>query len=275
MPKVFLVTGTSTGFGHNLVQEVLSRGDIAIATARKPDVLKFDKATKDNFLALQLDVTDKESIRDAFAASLERFGRVDVVVNNAGYGLTGCFEEYTEEQIRTQMEVNFFGLINVTREAMVTMRRQSPPGGLIQQVSSQCGQVGYATFSMYCASKFAVEGFTEAVAKEVKPEWGIKFTCLEPGGFRTDWAGRSMSFTERHPDYDHLDARARMMKRHGTQEGDPLKAAKVFYDLAVMENPPLRIPLGSDAYPGIVGRLRSDLEVFEKYKSISLSTDVD
>lgn len=184
MPKVFLVTGTSTGLGHNLIQEVLNRGDIAIATARNPVGLKFDKATQDNYLSLELDVTNRKSIAKAFAAAVERFGRVDVVVNNAGYGLTGCFEEYTDEQIRTQMEVNFFGLMDVTREAMVTMRKQSPPGGVIQQVSSQCGQAGYATFSLYCASKFAVEGFTESVSKEVKPEWGIKFTCLEPGGFR-------------------------------------------------------------------------------------------
>lgn len=184
MPKVFLITGTSTGFGHDLVQEVLDRGDVAIATARKPSVLKFKKTTEDNYLALKLDVTDLKSIKTAFSEAVERFGRIDVVVNNAGYGLTGCFEEYTDEQIRMQMEVNFFGLVNVTREAMAIMRTQSPSGGVIQQVTSVGGQRGAACFSMYAASKWAVEGFTESLSKEVKPEWGIKFTCIEPGGFR-------------------------------------------------------------------------------------------
>lgn len=184
MPIVFLVTGTSTGFGHDLVQEVLDRGDIAIATARQPSVLKFDRVTEDNYRALELDVTNFQSIKTAFTNAVERFGRIDVVVNNAGYGLTGCFEEYTDEQIRMQMEVNFFGLVNVTREAMAVMRTQNPSGGVIQQVTSVGGQRGSACFSMYAASKWAVEGFTESLSKEVKPEWGIKFTCIEPGGFR-------------------------------------------------------------------------------------------
>ncbi|PYH92283.1 NAD(P)-binding protein [Aspergillus ellipticus CBS 707.79] len=275
MPRVFLVTGTSTGFGHDLIQEILSRGDIAIATARNPTVLNFEQTTPDNYLALALDVTSPDSIRSAFAAAIGRFGRIDVVVNNAGYGLTGCFEEYTDAQIRTQMEVNFFGLVNVTREAMATMRNQAPSGGLIQQVTSVGGQRGSAGFSLYAASKWAVEGFTESVSKEVKPEWGIKFTCLEPGGFRTDWAGRSMAFTDRHPAYAHLDTRAIMEARHGAQPGDPRKAAKAFYELAVMENPPLRVLLGTDAYPAILARLDSEKESFMKYEKISMSTDVE
>lgn len=128
---------------------------------------------------------------------MAKFGRIDVVVNNAGYGLGGTFETLSDKQIRTQMEVNFFGLINVTREALKIMReKQSPPGGKIQQVTSIGGQRGVPFFSIYCASKWAVEGFTEAVSKELKPEWGIKLTCIEPGGFRTDWAGRSMDFGE-------------------------------------------------------------------------------
>jgi len=184
MPKVFLVTGTSTGFGHDLIQEVLNRGDIAVATARKPDTLSFENTTPSNYLPLKLDVTDKKSIAAAFQQALKVFKRVDVVVNNAGYGLTGNFEESTETQIRRQMEVNFFGLLDVTREAMVTMRNQNPKGGVIQQITSTGGLWGAGGFSLYCASKFAVEGFTDSVAKEVKPEWNIKFTCIEPGGFR-------------------------------------------------------------------------------------------
>lgn len=184
MPRVFFVTGTSTGFGYNIIQEALNRGHYAVATARNPSTLSFSNTTSTNFLALALDVTSKSSISAAFKHALEKFGRVDIVINNAGYGLSGCFEEFTEQQIRTQMEVNFFGLLDVTREAIKTMREQTPSGGLIQQITSIGGLRGAACFSLYCASKFAVEGFTESVAQEMKPEWGIKFTCVEPGGFR-------------------------------------------------------------------------------------------
>lgn len=133
---------------------------------------------------MKLDVTKQEDIDSSFSSALKQFNRVDVVVNNAGYGLCGPFEEVTLEQGRIQMEVNFFGLTQVTRKAMEVMREQKPSGGLIQNVTSVGGQIGVPTYSFYCASKWAVEGFTETLSKEVKPEWGIKFTCVEPGGFR-------------------------------------------------------------------------------------------
>ena len=142
MPRVFLITGTSTGFGANLVQEVLDAGDIAVATARKPESLSFKNTSPKNYLAVKLDVTKSEDIDSAFKAALDKFGRVDVVVNNAGYGLSGPFEELADEQIKTQMDVNFFGLIAVTRKAMEVMREQKPSGGLIQQVTSIGGQRG-------------------------------------------------------------------------------------------------------------------------------------
>ena len=144
MPRVFLITGTSTGFGANLVQEVLDRGDFAVATARRPESLSFKGTSSTNYLAVKLDVTNSDDIQSAFAAALERFGRVDVVVNNAGYGLSGPFEELSDVQIKTQMDINFFGLIAVTRKAMDVMRNQKPSGGLIQQVTSIGGQRGYA-----------------------------------------------------------------------------------------------------------------------------------
>jgi NAD(P)-dependent dehydrogenase (short-subunit alcohol dehydrogenase family) len=139
-----------------------------------------------NYLAVKLDVTKKADIDSAFKAAVDKFKRVDVVVNNAGYGLAGVFEELTEQQYRMQMEVNFFGLMEVTKKALEVMREQKPSGGVIQQVTSIGGQRGVPTFSIYCASKWAVEGFTEALSHELKPEWNIKLTCIEPGGFRTD-----------------------------------------------------------------------------------------
>lgn len=189
------------------------------------------------------------------------------------------------------MEIKFFGLIDVTRKAMETMR-DLKTGGVIQQVTSIGGQIGepsdraiphsmlthigVPTFSIYCASKWAVEGFTEAISKEVKPEWGIKFTCIEPGGFRTDWAGRSMDFGEiDHPAYDHINAKKSMGERHGKQAGDPAKAAKVFYDLAVMDDPPIRCIVGTDAYTNINKKLDAYKENVQKFEKWSNSTDVD
>ncbi|KAL8829499.1 MAG: hypothetical protein Q9170_006146 [Blastenia crenularia] len=276
MPRVFLITGTSTGFGQHLVQIVLDAGDIAIATARNPSTLSFRNATPENYLALKLDVTSSADIDAAFSSAVEKFKRVDVVINNAGYGLSGPFEELEEKHVRMQMEVNFFGLIAVTKKAMEVMREQKPSGGLIQQVTSIGGQRGVPSFSIYCASKWAVEGFTESVSHEVKPEWNIKLQCVEPGGFRTDWSGRSMAFAEkRHPAYDHIDAKKNAEGRHGTQAGDPIKGAKAMYDLAVMKDPPLRAVIGTDAYKAIMGKIDTYSENYKKYEKISNGTDVD
>ena len=276
--RVFFVTGTSTGFGKYLVEEIIAKGDRVVATARKPDTLSFANTTPKNYLAVKLDVTLQSDIDTAFETAIKTFGRVDVVVNNAGYGLGGPFEELTEQQARKQMEVNFFGLIAVTRKAMEVMREQKPQGGLIQQITSIGGQRGVPLFSIYCASKWAVEGFTEAIAQEVKPEWGIKFTLVEPGGFRTDWAGRSMDFPEeKKPEYDHLDAKETMTKRHGVQAGDPKKGAEAMYRLATLEEPPLRFVIGTDAYEAIHDKIKTYQELYSRkdLSEIANSTDVD
>jgi NAD(P)-dependent dehydrogenase (short-subunit alcohol dehydrogenase family) len=250
-----------------------------VATARNPDKLSFSNTTSKNYLAVKLDVTKQSDIDSAFDAAVSTFGRVDVVVNNAGYGLAGVFEEVSETQLRKQMEVNYFGLLAVTRKALAVMRdTNSPPGGLIQNVTSIGGQRGVPLFSIYCSSKWAVEGFTEAVSKELKPEWGIRVQCVEPGGFRTDWAGRSMEFPEqRHPAYDHLHAKEQMEKRNGTQKGDPEKGGKAMYQLAVMKEPPLRAVIGSDAYEGMQGKIKEYGELYgrEDLKKIANSTDVE
>jgi len=276
-PQIFFITGTSTGFGYELVKKALSEGDKVVATARNSSKLQFSGANDSNFLATDLDVTDSASVDKAFDAALQKFGRVDVVVNNAGYGLSGEFESVSEEQARTQFEVNFFGLLRVTKKALKIMREvNNPIGGKIQQITSMGGQLGVPYFSIYCASKWAVEGFTETVSKEVKPEWNIKLTCIEPGGFRTDWAGRSMVFgEEKEGAYDHLDARKAMGERNGTQPGDPAKGAAVFWEVAKMDDPPLRIAVGTDAYAGIQNKIKQYSETVPKYEKLSNSTDVD
>ncbi|KAK3661173.1 hypothetical protein LTR56_000296 [Elasticomyces elasticus] len=275
--QVFLITGTSTGFGYELVQKCLSEGDKVVATARNSSKLKFDNTSKDNFLAVDLDVTDQKSIDQAFDKAISQFGRIDVVVNNAGYGLSGEFESLSDRQIRTQMEVNFFGLINVTRKALETMREvNKPQGGKIQQITSIGGQRGVPTFSIYCASKWAVEGYTEALNAELKPEWNIKLTCVEPGGFRTDWAGRSMAFGEnKNKAYDHINAEKQMGERHGKQAGDPAKGARAMWEIAQMEDPPLRTVIGSDAYTAIMGKIDTYSKNYAKYKDLANSTDVE
>ncbi|CAG5153208.1 uncharacterized protein ALTATR162_LOCUS3079 [Alternaria atra] len=274
-PRVFLITGCSTGFGEEFVKVVLQKGDYVVATARNSSKISFDGANDSNSLLVDLDVTKRESIDKAFDAAIKKFGKVDVVCNNAGYGLNGPFETLSENQIRQQMEINFFGLIDVTRKAMETMR-DLKTGGVIQQVTSIGGQIGVPNFSIYCASKWAVEGFTEAISKEVKPEWGIKFTCIEPGGFRTDWSGRSMDFGEiLNPAYADVDPKKQAQGRHGSQAGDPAKGAKVFYDLAVMDDPPMRCVVGTDAYSLINKKLDTYNDSVKKFEKWSNSTDVE
>jgi len=274
--QVFFVTGTSTGFGNELVKKALAQGDKVVATARNSSKLQFDNTTKDNYLAVDLDVTSQKSIDAAFDKAIKQFGRIDVVCNNAGYGLSGEFESLSDKQIRTQMEVNFFGLLDVTRKALEVMRDvNKPAGGKIQQITSIGGQRGVPTFSVYCASKWAVEGFTEALSKELKPEWNIKLTCIEPGGFRTDWAGRSMDFGEKKTAYDHINAKKTMGERHGTQVGDPVKGTRAFWDIAKMDDPPLRVVVGSDAYKAVMEKIELYGKEYPKYKELSNSTDVD
>jgi NAD(P)-dependent dehydrogenase (short-subunit alcohol dehydrogenase family) len=174
-PRVFLVTGTSSGFGAELVKKILKSGDIAIAASRNSSKLSFEGTTPQNYLGVDLDVTSQESVDSAFKKAVSQFKTIDVVVNNAGYGLNGEFESLSEPQIRRQLEVNLFGLMKVTKKALEHMR-ESKKGGVIQQVTSIGGQIGVPLYSSYCASKWGVEGFTEALSKELKPEWNIKLS---------------------------------------------------------------------------------------------------
>ncbi|KAF1994304.1 NAD(P)-binding protein [Amniculicola lignicola CBS 123094] len=274
-PKVFLITGTSSGLGHQYAKTVLAQGHYVIATARNASKLSVEGANADNSLYVNLDITSQESVDKAFDKAINKFKRIDVVVNNAGYALCSEFESMSERQIRMEMEVNFFGVLNVTRKAIEVMR-ELKTGGLIQQISSVFAHLGYPTFSMYCASKWALEGFTQSIAGEMKPEWGIKFTLIEPGGFRTNFAGASMEYGEKkHPAYDHIDTQATMEMLRPIFPGDPVKGAKAFYDLAVMDDPPLQIVVGSDAYTNLTNSLEGHLEQLKKYETLSNSTDAD
>lgn len=275
MTKVWFITGSSRGLGRSLTEAVLAKGDQVAATARQPQQLG-DLAAKypQQVLPIQLDVTDKEQVRLAVAQAVAFFGRIDVLVNNAGFGITGATEAFTDEQVRSQLETNLYAPIEITRAVLPYMRKQR--SGRILQVSSIGGRLGTSGVSIYQAAKFGLGGFSESLAKEVAP-LGIKVTSVEPGGFRTDWAGSSMSYAPHVEGYEStVDNRAKLFQDGGfIPTGDPDKAAKVMIDLAEHPEPPVHLVLGSDA-AGMLKHADEDRQAdFEKWLPVTLSTDHD
>ena len=247
MSKVWLITGSSRGFGRALAEAVLAEGHQLVATARNPAQLanlveQFGVQVR----TLALDVTDEQAARDAIKAAVDMFGRLDVLVNNAGYGDVGSIEDTSLADFRTQIETNPFGVINVTKAAIPLMRKQR--SGHIIQVSSVGGRLAPPGRGTYAAAKAAVGAFFEVLAKEVGP-LVIKVTIVESGGFRTDFAGTSTTIRDSHTEYDStVGAMARYQRDHnGQQPGDPAKAAAVILHIASLDKPPLRLLFGSDA----------------------------
>jgi NAD(P)-dependent dehydrogenase (short-subunit alcohol dehydrogenase family) len=272
--RVWFITGSSTGFGRELAEQVLERGEKVVATARNTkDVEDLVEKYPDTALAVQLDVTKAEDIKNSVAKAVEEFGTVDVLINNAGYGLGGGIEEPSMEQIRTQYETNVFGLIAVMREVLPLMREQK--SGHILNVSSVVGFTAFASVGYYSSTKFAVESLSEALSQEVA-HLGIKVTIVEPGGFRTDFAGRS--FTQpanRIKDYvtsERIDA---IGEYHNNQPGDPIKAVKAMIDVVEHENPPLRLPLGEDAVENIENKLKAVQQNIDEWREVAVNTKVD
>ncbi|HEY6033608.1 MAG TPA: SDR family NAD(P)-dependent oxidoreductase [Kofleriaceae bacterium] len=261
--KTWFITGSSRGLGRSLVQAVLAAGDRVVATARDPKVLP----SHERLTALPLDVTDPVAVKSAIAAA----GPLDVVVNNAGQGFLGAFEEMSEAEFAAQIDVNFFGVVNVSRAAIPILRAQR--SGHLIQISSIGGRVGAPGLSGYQAAKFAVEGFSEVLWHELKP-LGVHVTIVEPGGFRTDWAGASMGHTQPIADYQPIrDWRASIAKRAGYEPGDPDRAARAIVAVAALAAPPLRLPLGSDAYAYLRLAYESNLAELERTKELTVSTD--
>ena len=274
MSKVWLITGSSRGLGRDLARAVLAAGHSLVATARNPAQLADLVAEYgDQVRAVALDVTDPASARAAVAAAVSTFGRLDVVVNNAGYANVCSIEDVEEADFRAQVETNFFGVANVTRAALPVLRAQR--AGHIIQISSIGGRLGSAGLSAYQSSKWAVEGFSEVLAREVGP-LGIRVTIVEPGGFRTDWAGSSMRADPYNPDYDATVGTVNAYRnKNDAAHGDPAKGAQAILKLAALEQPPLRLLLGSDAVflAGMVAAARAAED--EKWRTLSLSTDFD
>ncbi|MGW1067584.1 SDR family oxidoreductase [Streptomyces aureus] len=266
--KIWFITGASRGFGREWAIAALERGDSVAATARDLSTLGDLRETYgDRLLPLQLDVTDRDADFAAVRLAHERFGRLDVVVNNAGYGHFGMIEEITEAEARAQLETNLFGALWVTQAALPFLREQG--SGHILQVSSIGGISAFPLVGIYHASKWALEGMSQALAQEVAP-FGVKVTLIEPGGFSTDWAGSSSSTSEPLPAYAdfHKEVQEQRRKRVGTP-GDPRASAAAVLEIVDAEKPPLRCFFGS-APLGIAkadyeGRLAS----WEKWQSVA------
>jgi NAD(P)-dependent dehydrogenase (short-subunit alcohol dehydrogenase family) len=246
MSKVWFITGTSKGFGRIWAEAALERGDRVVATARNADTLTpLAEAYGDLVLPLALDVTDKAAIDAAVKQAHEHFGRLDVVVNNAGYGLFGTIEEVTEEQARAQIETNLFGALWVTKAALPILRAQGE--GHIIQVSTIGGINAFPGIGMYHASKWGLEGFTQALAAEVK-DFGIKVTLIEPAGFSTDWRGPSAVVADQMPEYEAI-RNYRAARANDANElwepGDPEATGPVVLELVDADEPPLRVFFGT------------------------------
>ena len=265
MSKVWFITGASRGFGRAFAEAALKRGDKVAATARDLSALDGLKEYGDVFLPLQLEVTDRPASMQAVKEAHRHFGRLDVVVNNAGYGHFGFFEEVTEEEARAQLETNVFGVIAVTQAALPLMREQG--GGHIVQISSIGGVAAFTSLSMYHASKWALEGMSEALAQEVAP-FGIKVTLVEPGGYSTDWAGSSAARSQPLPIYD--EARKAMAERRsGTAPGDPTAAAAALLQVVDEEDPPLRVIFGAQGYDTVQGIYTKRMATWHDWEDLS------
>ncbi|MBC3541200.1 oxidoreductase [Rufibacter sediminis] len=272
--KVWFITGASTGIGLTLTRQLLQQGHAVAATSRNVTQLTqaVDHPT-DQFLPLSMHLTDEESVTQALAKTVETFGRVDVVVNNAGYGLIGSLEELSDQEARRNFEVNVFGSLNVIRKALPYLRRQG--SGHIFNISSIAGLSGsFPGFGIYCATKFAVNGFTEALATEVEP-FGIKVTLVMPGYIRTNFLTQNSLATAQAPMPEYANARE-MQALHqeqinGNQPGDPEKVAAALIQTAAAENPPLHLLLGADAYDMATQKLDSLSQEFQQWAEVSRS----
>jgi NAD(P)-dependent dehydrogenase (short-subunit alcohol dehydrogenase family) len=275
MSKVWFITGASRGFGLEFAKAALERGDQVAATARNTAALdELVSAHGGAVLPLQLDVTDRDAAFAAVQQAQEKFGRLDVVVNNAGYGLFGAVEEITDAQLRDQLDVNLFGVLHVTQAVLPVLREQG--SGHIIQISTIGGVAAFPNLGGYHASKWALEGMTESLAQEVAG-FGIKITLVEPGGYATDWAGSSATHATPQPQYDSLrntiaEQQKQSMNRPGVI-GDPVAAGPAILKLADADQPPLRVFFGTFPTMIIRGIYEKRLATWDEWKPLSVEAN--
>ena len=271
---VWFITGCSTGFGRELAKLVLARGWRAVVSARNPDQLAdIVTGNEENALALKLDVTEPAQIRAAVQQAEQRFGAIDVLVNNAGYGYLAAIEEGEDDQVRAMFETNFFGLVNTTKAVLPCMRKRR--SGHIVNISSIGGLVSFGATGYYHATKYAVEGLSESLSIELAP-LGIKVLIIEPGPFRTDWSGRSILESKTViPDYD-LTAGERRRQTHnnsGKQAGDPVRGCEAIIAAVTSDSPPLRLILGKPALNLGLKKLEAVKKDLDSWRATTLGAD--
>lgn len=272
--RIWLITGCSTGFGRELARIVAENGELALGTVRKQEqVSGLEELHKGLIKGLVLDVQNQESIAKAKRIIEKDYGRVDVLVNNAGYGTIGPIEETSDEEIVRQFDVNVYGAIRMIKLVLPFMRKQK--SGHILNITSIAGLNGFPGVGIYNGSKFALEGIGEALAAETS-HLGIKVTNVEPGPFRTDWAGRSATYNESSIE-DYKDSAAKNMdtirNASGNQIGDPIRAVRAMFELTKLENPPVHLPLGGPAYNRVGIKLAEFKEEVEKFEYLGKPTD--
>jgi len=269
---VWFITGCSTGFGRALANHVLELGYRTVVTARDPDTVK-DLASKGDALILKLDVTDHLQAEAAIKAAEDKFGHIDVLVNNAGVGYFAAVEESEEDQVRRMFDINVFGLSRMIHVALPNMRKRRQ--GFIVNLSSIGGLTSFPSLGYYNATKYAVEGLSEALWQEVEP-LGIKVMLVEPSGFRTDWAGRSANESPHH--IDDYAATANLARKHlraisGKQSGDPVRAVKAIVQAVESSNPPHHLLLGNDSFEGAIAKLDELRKEFLAWETVSREAD--
>jgi NAD(P)-dependent dehydrogenase (short-subunit alcohol dehydrogenase family) len=269
--KVWLITGASKGLGLNLTNLLLSLGHKVIATTRNAASLENGiTINRDNLYPLTMDITSDQEVKKSIALGIAHFGRIDVVVNNAGYAFVGSMEEMTDEEFRSTLDVNLFGTVNIIRNVMPYLRKQG--SGHVINISSNAGYVGFANASSYNAAKFAVIGLTEALADEVRP-FGIKVTVVAPGQFRTDFMNTIQYVKNRIDVYGVDQAEKQWADFSGKQQGDPDKLTGILLKISEMEQPPLHLLLGPDTYELVLNKRKQEDAEFEQWSDLTLSTN--
>jgi short-subunit dehydrogenase len=268
--RIWFITGISSGIGKALAEYVISQGEFVVGTFRKQEQCNaFTTANEGKGLGILCDITNAQQIADCISTIKEKYSRIDVLVNNAGFGFAGAIEETSIEEAREIFEANFFGTLQLTQQVLPIMRAQK--SGRIIQISSHGGFKAFHGFGIYNASKFAVEGFSEALSIETAP-LGIKVTLVEPGPFRTGFADAAFRNAETViADYDGTAGAFRNLMKNvnGKQEGDPNKAAKAIFDISIVENPPLRLPLGKIAVISLTTKLEAVTKNLNEFKDIA------
>jgi NAD(P)-dependent dehydrogenase (short-subunit alcohol dehydrogenase family) len=270
---VWFITGASKGFGLTFVKQLLAKGDKVAATSRNAADITKQVGDATNLLALTVDLTNEESVQSAIAQTHATFGRLDIIVNNAGYFIAGSIEELSDLEFRQTMDVNVFGTINVIRAAMPHLREQG--SGHIINFSSTAGYKGYPCAASYNAAKFAIIGLSEALAEEVKP-FGVKVTAVAPGYFRTNFLSEGSLMVAKNliPAYNTSALEKAMVDMNGNQAGDPEKLVAALISLSTHDNPPVHLLMGPDAYHSITDKRREDALEFEAWKEVTMSTNL-